>query len=142
MITYKQIKKAINDLLISNFKIPVNSQDVEEGFIRPSFFVEFSNLTRYGLESQIHKSVGIRIYFFPTTLKNSSLEILEVQEKLGEVFDTKLKVEDRFFNILETSSEVVDKTLQFEFEFEFEEGREVEDSELMQALKYNYEVTK
>lgn len=143
MITYKQIKKAINDKLKSKFFIEINSKDISEGFIRPSFFVDFENITRTGLESQIERSFTVRIYFFPTSKDAYSMEVLDVLEGLEEIFDLKLHVEDRYFNILETNSDTTDGVLQFEFEIQYEDSREIEEAgqaEIMQVLEIKKEV--
>lgn len=134
MITFKKIKIAVNNALKRNFSIKVNSNDVKEGFDRPSFFVEFDDVSRVGLESQVEKSLTVRIYYFPSSEEEASVEILDMQEELGNVFDTHLAVEDRLLHINEPTSTVSDGVLQFEFELSFEDGREVEETELVQEI--------
>lgn len=140
MITYKQIKKAINDKLTARFEIEINSRDIKEGFSRPSFFVDFENISKTGLESQIERSFTVRIYFFPKDKNSPSMEILEILEGLEEIFDLKLRVEDRHFNIFETKGETTDGVLQFEFDINYEDGREIAEAETMQELEYKNEV--
>lgn len=140
MITYKDIKLAINNLLISKFSYEINSKDISEGFSRPSFFVEFDNVVRSANSEQVLKSFTIIIYFFPSNRHNYSIEILEVQDKLEELFDLKLEVLDRKFNIDEARSTISDGVLNFEFDIQFEEGKVVEDAELMQELEYKERV--
>lgn len=140
MITYKQIKKAINEKLTAKFAIEINSKDISEGFIRPSFFVDFENMSKTGLESQVERSFTVRIYFFPTNKDSYSLEVLDVLEGLEEIFDLKLHVEDRYFNIFEGKGEVTDGVLQFEFDIQYEDGREIEEAETMQVLEIENEV--
>jgi len=91
MITYIDIKKAINSNLIKKFNIEVNSKDISEGFVRPSFFVEFLNPIRWSSADQIHKSFSVQIYYFPTDRYDYSLEILDVQGQLENLFDLKLR---------------------------------------------------
>ncbi|PEB56240.1 hypothetical protein CON65_15905 [Bacillus pseudomycoides] len=126
MITYKDIKKAINSLLTKEFAIDINSNDVKEGFARPSFFVQFENSNRSGNESQVYKSLTVQIYYFPSDRHNYSIEVMEVQEQLENLFDLKLKVLDRFFNIDNTSATTTDGVLSFSFDIAFYEGREFE----------------
>lgn len=140
MITYKQIKKSINEKLKAKFNIEINSRDIREGFIRPSFFVDFENINKNALESQIERSFTVRIYFFPTDRNAPSMEILDVLEQLEEIFDLKLQVGDRHLNIFETNSETTDGVLQFEFDIHFEDGREVTEVETMSELKFKNEV--
>lgn len=137
MISYKQIKKSINDKLKGSFQVEINSKDIQEGFTRPSFFVEFDNMNRQGLESQVERSFTTRIYYFPKNKDAPSMEILDVLETLESLFELKLQVSDRHFNILETDSNVTDGILQFEFDIAFADGREIEQAEYMTQLKYN-----
>ena len=125
MITYKDIKKAINTLLKSKFKIEINSNDVKEGFNRPSFFVSFDDVKRSSSQEQVEKSFTIRIYYFPTDRLDYSLELLDIQEKLENIFDLKLKVIDRKLNINESNSIVTDGVLEFSFDIEFQYGKEI-----------------
>lgn len=136
MITYKDIKKAINTLLINEFGYEINSNDVKEGFIRPSFFVEFDNVNRSATEEQTMRNLTISIYFFPTDRVNYSLEVLDVTERLENLFDLKLSVLDRKFNIDEVTSNVADGVLVFEFDIQYQEGKVLPDAELMQELDY------
>lgn len=133
MITYKDIKLAINRK-IKTLGIEINSKDVTEGFNRPSFFVEFLNPVRSGDESQVHKSLSVQIYYFPTDRYDYSIEMLDMQDKLENLFDLKLSVGDRLITINEASSEPVDGVLNFSFDIEFYEGREVQDVQAMQVL--------
>lgn len=126
MITYKDIKKAINSLLTNKFAIDINSNDVKEGFIRPSFFVQLENSNRSSDESQVHKSLTVQIYYFPSDRHKYSIEVMEVQEQLENLFDLKLKVLDRFFNIDDTNATTTDGVLSFSFDIAFYEGREFE----------------
>lgn len=86
------------------------------------------------MESQVEKSLTVRIYYFPSSEEEASVEILDMQEELGNVFDTHLAVEDRLLHINEPTSTVSDGVLQFEFELSFEDGREVEETELVQEI--------
>lgn len=147
MITYKDIKKAINSLLTKEFAVVINSNDVKEGFIRPSFFVQLENSNRSGDESQVHKSLTVQIYYFPSDRHKYSIEVMEVQEQLENLFDLKLKVLDRFFNIDDTNATTTDGVLSFAFDIAFYEGREFEYStndvkypvELMEELDFEKE---
>ncbi|MEH6940779.1 phage tail terminator family protein [Bacillus sp. JJ722] len=143
MITYKDIKNAINTLLIKEFKIKINSNDVKKGFARPSFFVSFDNMGRDGDTSQVHKSLTIRINYFPSDRDENSIELMDVNEQLGNLFDLKLPVLDRFFNIDEPKADVIDGVLEFSFDIEFFDARENEygtdpnhKPELMQNLEF------
>lgn len=139
MITYKDIKIAVNGLLSRQFEVDINSNNVKEGFLRPSFFVFLDNQNRSSNVDQVEKSLTIRIHYFPADRYDYSMELLDVQERLGDLFDLKLPVKDRKFNIIEADSTETDGVLVFSFEIEFSEGREIEyganpNTELMQKL--------
>ncbi|WP_369899746.1 DUF6838 family protein [Bacillus manliponensis] len=128
MITYKDIKLAVNRLIKSRFNIEINSNDVEEGFKRPSFFVQLEDNERSGYETQVHKSLTIRIYYFPKDRNKNSIELLDVQEQLENLFDLKLEVKDRYFNIDSVQNNTPDGVLDFSFDIAFYEGREIDDT--------------
>lgn len=123
MITYKDVKLAINQQL-GKTGIEITSRDVKEGFNRPSFFVQLDNVGRSGDESQVHRSMTVQIYYFPTDRYEYSLEVLDMQETLENLFDLKLAVKDRFFNVDEVRTNVVDGVLNASFDLEFYDGRE------------------
>lgn len=134
MITYKDIKIAINKKLIDAFNIDINSNDVKEGFKRPSFFVSFDNQLRSSTQEQVEKSLTIRINYFPSDRYNYSLEIMDVQEQLENLFDFKLDVLDRKFNIIEVGHVVTDGVLEFSFDIQFFDGKVLEEQEPMDEL--------
>jgi hypothetical protein len=128
MITYKDIKKAINETLTNEFQIEINSKDIQEGFNRPSFFVSFDNQVSSSTTNEFEKSLTIRINYFPSDRYDYSLELLEVQDRLEKIFDLKLKVLDRKFNIHETSTIETDGVLEFSFDIQFSYGKEISDA--------------
>ncbi|WP_456273628.1 phage tail terminator family protein [Bacillus sp. AK031] len=128
MITYKDIVTAVNSKL-SSFEVEINSRDVKEGFPRPSFFVQLLPSTRSGDVDNVHKMLTVQIYFFPSDRYTYSLEVLEVQENLEYAFDLKLKVQNRYLNIMDAESVLTDGVLNFSFALEFYDGREYEDLE-------------
>ena len=135
MITYKDIKIAVNRKL-KTLGIEINSKDVTEGFIRPSFFVEFLNSIRSADENQVYKSLSVQIYYFPTDRYEYSIEVLDVQEQLENLFDLKLQVLDRFLNIHEVNSTVTDGVLNISFDIEFYDGKEYLEGPIMEELVY------
>lgn len=125
MITFKQIKTTINKKLQSNFiDIDVSSKSANEGFTRPSFKLELDNVKREGYLTQVEKSCTVRIFYFPTDENDNAIELLDVQEALGNLFDLKFSVEDRHLDIVEPNFDEIDGVLQFEFDLQFFDGRE------------------
>lgn len=143
MITYKDIRIAINRQLAKT-GIEITSRDVTEGFERPSFFVQLNNNERSGDESQVHKSMTVQIYYFPSDRYEYFIEVLDMQEELENLFDLKLAVKDRFFNVDELLMDVIDGVLNCSFDLEFYDGRkftyhvsgEEQHSEKMEELDF------
>lgn len=135
MITYKDIKIAVNTRL-KTLGIEITSKDVTEGFTRPSFFVQFDNSVRSADENQVHKSLTVEIYYFPKDRYEYSIEVLDIQEKLENLFDLKLPIKDRLVNIDEANTVINDGVLNFTFDLAFYDGREILDVPNMEELVY------
>ncbi|RKD26686.1 hypothetical protein BEP19_15880 [Ammoniphilus oxalaticus] len=125
MITLRDIRIAINRQLAKT-GIEINSGDIEEGFKRPSFFVQLDNVNRSGDESQVQRSLTVRIYYFPKDRYEYAIEVLDMQEKLEDIFDLKLRIKDRYINVDEYISLVNDGVLNVSFDIEFYDGRDIE----------------
>ena len=151
MIAYKDIKKAINRQL-SKTGVDINSSDVTEGFERPSFFVQLINPIRSANENQVHKAMTVQIYYFPSDRYENSIEVLDMQDQLEELFDLKLSVHDRLLDINELNTDLIDGVLNCSFDLEFYDGRNKEwkpederefyekyPSELMEELDFEKE---
>lgn len=125
MITFKQIKATINKKLQTKFiDIDVSSKSANEGFTRPSFKVQLDNVKREGYLTQVEKSCTVRIFYFPTVENDNAIELLDIQEALGNLFDIKFSVEERHLDIVEPNFNEIDGVLQFEFDLQFFDGRE------------------
>lgn len=137
MISYKDIKLAVNTLLSNQFQVEIQSNDVKEGFNRPSFFVELDDMARSSIDTQVEKNLTIRILYFPSDRYSYSTEILGVQADLEELFDLKLQVADRHLNIQESVSDIVDGVLDFSFGIHFFDGRpsRLEDGSDIQVMQ-------
>lgn len=140
MITLSDIKASINQLIKTSFNINVISQDIEKGFVRPSFTVHFDNVKIETLESQIETSLVVRTYYFSKLEgADASLEILDMQQRLPIIFGNNLKVKDRAIHISDIDLSVVDGILMFEFSLLFEQFNELNDPNkdalLMQELE-------
>ncbi|AHN20306.1 phage tail terminator family protein [Lysinibacillus varians] len=125
MITFENIRTIVTRKLKANFKgLKVSSKSVKDGFTRPSFKLELDNVKREGYLTQVEKSCTVRIFYFPTDENDNSIELLDVQEALGNLFDLKFSVGDRHLNIVEPNFDEIDGVLQFEFDLQFFDGRE------------------
>jgi len=122
MITLKDVRIAVNKQL-KKTGIEINSRDVEEGFNRPSFFVQINNVGRHGTETQIERMLSINIYYFPSDRYEYAIEVLEMQETLEDLFDLKLRIKDRHLNVDEFNTFLNDGVLNCSFDIEFFDGR-------------------
>ena len=142
MITYIDLKTAINNVLstvtVDGKAIDITSRDVTEGFIRPSFFVHMETTNSASDENQRYRELAIQIYYFPSDRYEYSIEVLEVMESLENAFDLKLKVGNRYLNIDDPESMIVDGVLNYSFNLEFHDGREFTGlvSQLVNVMKY------
>lgn len=137
MLTLKQIDRAIAGILAAHFEdIEIQSNDVQEGFKRPSFFVVLDNIGTDTRQHYLVRTMTARIYYFPTDRYNYSIEVLEMQDKLNNLFNLNFVVEDRVITISETRSQIVDRVLEFEFDFEYHDFIKPDDDgkDLMQEL--------
>lgn len=134
MTKYKDILTAlVKSLRTIPGGIEVQSQDVEEGFCRPSFFIELDNIkvSDFMKNSKV-RDITVRIVYFASNKHINQVELLEMQESFEELF-----IENSFIEILE---ETVDRdavmveaenakfpknkdksTLQFQFDINLDE---------------------
>ena len=120
MIKLQDIMAAINAKLISKFDIEINDNDVQKGFNRPSFFVDFDNLYKTDHLYTFERGLTVTIYYFPTDRHKYQIEVLEMQQDIEDSFKLGFTVEDRYLSIVEgIESEVVDGVLQVSFELKY-----------------------
>lgn len=138
MITLVDIKKSVYLKLNAQFGdvVPVVAQDVEKGFVRPSFTTEISQPKIETLESQIETSCTVKIYYF-SDIKNlkKSISILDMQWQLSMLFGNTLNVNNRALNLIEPSANDVDDILIFEFELLFYQGYEKQSEQMAELMK-------
>ncbi|WP_369973776.1 DUF6838 family protein [Rummeliibacillus sp. POC4] len=123
----KDIKKGINERINNKFPdIEINSNDVSEGFNRPSFFVQL-NGKKSGTMEHVDKDIDVQIYYFPTDEYDHAIELLDTQESLESAFDLKLRVVNRWLNITETNTVTTDGVLNMSFSLEFNDVRDIDE---------------
>jgi hypothetical protein len=141
MVTLKELKKAINDVVKAEFStIDIHANDVEEGFERPSFFTDFDFTYRRDYSGCFMREATVIIYYFPTNRNEYKLEVLEVQDKLENAIRKGFAVGGRHLHIMDDiESEVIDKVLQVSFELEYydDTGEASETLPKMEELEYN-----
>lgn len=77
-------------------EIEVQTQDVEEGFERPSFFVGLDNIkVNDFMKTSKVRDLTVRITYFPKDKHINQIELLDMQESLEELF-----IENNYIEIL------------------------------------------
>ena len=141
MIGEKEIINAKNRELAIKFPdIERNSKDIEEGFKRPSFFIESDN-ENYGKIGQSYADdrLTIRIYYFPSDPKNNRMENMEIKRELVGMFRFSIKVNDEFvIPVDDITSTIADKVLIVSFDLRMvQDIVDNQDVPLMEELDFN-----
>lgn len=118
----------------------VSSQDITEGFERKTIYIYFDNIRQNDFMKKFtEKKITIVMIYFPQEERKNTAELLEVQDKLSNLFsqnDTIELKEGVYAYIQDIHSFRHEGTLQFECQaYIFEEYDEVE-HELMEELTH------
>lgn len=97
MTKYEDILEALGKYLETlPGEIEVQTQDVEEGFSRPSFFIELDNIkVNDFMKTSKVRDITVRIVYFPTDKHINQVELLDMQELFEELF-----IENNYVEIL------------------------------------------
>lgn len=118
----------------------VSSQDITEGFERKTIYIYFDNVRQNDFMKKFtEKKITIVMIYFPQEERKNTAELLEVQDKLTNLFsqnDTIELKEGVYAYIQDIHSFRHEGTLQFECQaYIFEEYDEIE-HELMEDLTH------
>jgi hypothetical protein len=143
MITLNDLITVINTVLEKRFpNIERLSTDIEEGFNRPSFFVDIDNHNKSML-GEVLKDVNltVRIYYFPKNKYKNRIELLSMIEDLTNLFLTNLKINaDFYIPINEVNSTITEEKvliIDFDIRYVYEVP---EDEELEMLEEINIEI--
>lgn len=109
----------------------VSSRDIAEGFERNTMYIYFDGIRQNDyMKKFVEKKIKIVMIYFPSNERKNSTELLEVQDKIMNLFTTTevIKLKDGVFaNIDDIYSFRHEGTMQFECDaYIFEEYDEVE----------------
>ncbi|GIP17766.1 hypothetical protein J40TS1_34080 [Paenibacillus montaniterrae] len=141
MITLSQVMQAICHKLTHLMpEVPIQSNDIEEGFDRPSLFVEFVDVkTATSIGNQRERNIEVTIFYFPSDRYEYEIELLEKQETLEEAFRNPFVITESFYVFPdEVDSIVTDGVLQTSFSIYLLERADQDSgagSEMMEHLK-------
>jgi len=122
-MSYKSIVKAVADKLKIDFpNAHVTSNDISEGFDRPSFFIDILNPKANMISESLKKrEFTLKLSYFPTDRVENSIELLTTQEELEKQFveKTKLLIPDEGYLVTDSCElNTVKKVLHCEIEIE------------------------
>lgn len=140
MTTYKEILEAVLRKLKDKFPlIEQESQDIEEGFARPSFFASLDNVSNEDfMNVSSDNGMTVRITYFPKDKKKNQEELLDMMSELSMLFrQERLKINDDLdVEVEEVKLKVVNKVLHCDFDLMIYEDYEyVEDHDAMSELE-------
>lgn len=142
MVTYSEIIKAINLKIQQSFlDVPFQSIEDKEGLIRPSFRTNIEGISASNFMNVAKdRELTVRIYYFPKEKYKYRMELLDVQDKLEDLFllENTIVTESSFvIEIFEFQFDVVDGVLHFYFDLKLSEDiNRIDDSEYMEELIY------
>ena len=121
MLPINRVTVAVKKKLKNTFKnIDIQSQDISEGFKRPSFFIELDNIKVNDFMKKLQETeLTVRISYFPSKVNYNTSEIYSTLDILNKTFveDSILELEEGYVTeVNESSISVVDRVLHFDFD--------------------------
>lgn len=126
MLSIIDVIRALSELIESNYpNYPVNDMDIDEDFIRPSYFIDVEDVqTSWVASDYIKESSTLKIVFFAENRYEGFLDLLDMKNNLTILFDDPLYVTDGkteyYVSLLTTDSDLYkqDKVLTFNIQAE------------------------
>lgn len=116
-MTLKDVKVIINSVINNSFEAEVIAYRIEKEIPRPAFKVFFSDLrSAPGMNNTIEKNVIVRIYYYPADPEDCDIELLEIRDKLSDLFSSYAKVGDDVLKFNGYEDDVSNDLIQASFE--------------------------
>ena len=142
MLAINRVTAAVKKKLENTFKnIKIQSQDISEGFKRPSFFIELDNININDFMTKLQETeLTVRISYFPSKVNYNTSEIYSTLDILNRTFieDNLLELEEGYVTeVNESNISVIDKVLHFDFDIFLSEEyvRKLHNEETMEELE-------
>lgn len=138
MIKGKDLKRGIIKKIHENFKVKVLNSEAQQDFKESYFFVYFETFERESYSNtNDYVNYGVVVQYQKAD-KNS---LMEIGDKLSEIFNYSLKIDDLYLLITNNSWYIEDNSLFFTFELGFyvDKLKNVVNYELMKELQMKYE---
>ena len=94
MYTVINVIKALSGLIETNFpEYPVNDRDIEEGFDRPSYFIDIEEtVAEHITQYLIRETCQLKLYFFAENNYHGFLALLQMRSQLLDLLRRPLPV--------------------------------------------------
>lgn len=138
MIKGKDLKRGITKKIHENFKEKVLKSEAQHDLNKPYFFVYFETFERESYSNtNDYVNYGVVVQYQKAD-KNS---LMEIGDKLSEIFNYSLKIDDLYLLITNNSWYIEDNSLFFTFELGFyvDKLKNVVNYDLMKELQMKYE---
>lgn len=142
MLAINRVIAAVKKKLENTFKnTEIQSEDISEGFNRPSFFIELDNINVNDFMTKLQETdLTVRISYFPANINYNTSEIYSTLDILNRTFieDNILELEEGYVTeVNESNISVVDKVLHFDFDVFLSEEyiRKLHNEETMEELE-------
>lgn len=138
MIKGKDLKRGIIKKIHENFKVKVLNSEAQQDFKESYFFVYFETFERESYSNtNDYVNYGVVVQYQKAD-KNS---LMEIGDKLSEIFNYSLKIDNLYLLITNNSWYIEDNALFFTFELGFyvDKLKNVVNYELMKELQMKYE---
>lgn len=123
----KDVKIAINSVINITFDAKIIAYRVEENIPRPSFKVFLSDLSSVGgMNNTVEKNVITRIYYYPKNPDDCELELLEIRDKLSDLFSNFTQVGEDVIKFNNYEDDCLNDMIQASFEVNFVSTQENE----------------
>lgn len=96
MLSVIDIIKSLSLLVEKNFpNYPVNDRDLQEGFERPSYFIDVEDVQGENLTAcYVKETANLSLYFFEEDIYSGFLKLLDMKNKLLELLREPLALAD------------------------------------------------
>lgn len=138
MIKGKDLKRGITKKIHENFKEKVLKSEAQYDLDKPYFFVYFETFERESYSNtNDYVNYGVVVHYQKAD-KNS---LMEIGDKLSEIFNYSLKIDDLYLLITNNSWYIEDNALFFTFDLDFyvDKLKNTVNYELMKELQMKYE---
>lgn len=146
MLSVIDVIRGLTELINTNCpRYKIIDCDVDEGFDRPSFFIDVEDVnTSWVATDYIKESSNIQIVFFAENRYEGFLDLLDMKNNLTVLFDEPLYISDEtseyYVSLLTTNSDLYkqDKVLTFNIQADLIQKIErVDNSPYMEELNCN-----